>query len=81
MIFPLIGLLFVFLGNVMYSLKPNYFAGIRVPWTLDSDDNWKATHRVAGIVWFAGGLLFLICALAMDARFMDRMLWAPSSFR
>lgn len=76
MILPLVGLMFVFLGNVMYSLKPNYFAGIRLPWTLASDDNWKATHRVAGVIWFAGGLAFLVCTLTLDARFMERALWA-----
>ena len=47
---PLTGLLFMFIGNLMYSIKPNYFAGIRLPWTLSSDDNWRATHKVGGIV-------------------------------
>lgn len=56
----LIGLLFAFLGNVMYSIKPNYLAGIRLPWTLSSDDNWRRTHRLAGKLWVAGGLVLAV---------------------
>jgi len=60
LIFPIIGLLFAFLGNVMNSIKPNYFAGIKTPWTLESEDNWRATHRLAGKIWFIGGILLAI---------------------
>jgi uncharacterized membrane protein len=59
-LFALIGLLFAFLGNVMHSLKPNYLAGIRLPWTLNSDDNWRQTHRLAGKLWFVGGLFLAV---------------------
>lgn len=61
----LIGLLFAFLGNVMYSIKPNYVAGIRLPWTLSSDDNWRQTHRLAGKLWVAGGLLLAFVSFVL----------------
>ena len=54
---PLCGLLFAFIGNYLYNIKPNYFAGYRVPWTLHDEDNWRKTHRVGSKFWFAGGLL------------------------
>lgn len=60
---PIIGLLFVFLGNYMNNLKPNYFAGFKLAWTLASDYNWRKTHRLAGKLWFAGGLLITIITL------------------
>ena len=62
-IFPIIGLLFAFIGNMMYSIKPNYFAGIRTPWTLESEDNWRATHRLAGTIWFIGGIALTVLML------------------
>jgi uncharacterized membrane protein len=57
------GLLFAFIGNYMHNLKPNYFAGFRLPWTLENEDNWKKTHALAGKMWFAGGLLLAIICL------------------
>lgn len=58
-----IGLLFVIIGNYMYNIKPNYFAGIRLPWTLENEDNWKKTHLLGGKIWFAGGLLIVLLSL------------------
>lgn len=57
-LFPLIGLMFAFIGNYMHSIKPNYFAGFRLPWTLSDDENWRKTHHLAGKLWFWGGLFF-----------------------
>jgi uncharacterized membrane protein len=57
-VIPLIvGLLFTFLGNIMPKFKHNYFVGIRTPWTLNNADVWFKTHRFAGKLWFAGGIL------------------------
>ena len=63
MVLTLIGLLFAFLGNVMHQIKPNYFVGIRLPWTLSSDDNWRRTHQIAGKIWFGGGILLALLGL------------------
>ncbi len=65
---PLMGLMFIFLGNYMHSVKPNYFVGIRIPWTLHDEDNWKKTHRLAGSIWFAGGILITLLSLAVSAE-------------
>lgn len=63
LLFPLMGLLFAFLGNYMNNIKPNYFAGFRLPWTLSDDENWRKTHHLAGKIWFAGGMLFAVVSL------------------
>jgi len=68
LILPLTGLLFVFLGNIMYSIKPNYFAGVRTPWTLESEGNWRATHRLAGKVWVAGGIIVTVAMLVLPDK-------------
>jgi uncharacterized membrane protein len=52
-----LGLLFSFIGNYMHTIKPNHFAGFRLPWTLRNGDNWRQTHHFASRVWFGGGLL------------------------
>lgn len=64
---PLVGLMFVFLGNYMYSVKPNYFAGFRTPWALSDDENWRKTHRLGGTLWFAGGVAVTLLSLFLPA--------------
>jgi uncharacterized membrane protein len=62
-----VGLLICFIGNYMHSIKPNYFAGLRLPWTLNNEDNWRKTHLLAGKLWFAGGLIMaILCLLLPD---------------
>ncbi len=68
LIYPLVGLLFVFIGNMMNSIKPNYFAGFKTPWALENEDNWRATHRVASKVWFIGGITITITTLLLPVE-------------
>ena len=56
----LLGLIFVMMGNYMPKLKVNHTVGIRLPWTLQSEENWHKTHRLAGKLWVLGGLLLLL---------------------
>lgn len=63
-LFVLMGLFWAVIGNYMNNIRPNYFAGFRLPWTLENEDNWRYTHHLASKLWFAGGLLIaLICLL------------------
>ena len=56
----LLGLVFVAIGNYMPKCKQNYTIGIKIPWTLASEENWNRTHRLAGWVWVGGGVLMLL---------------------
>ena len=56
-IFSSIGFLWAIIGNYMHNIKPNYFAGFRLPWTLENEENWRKTHLIGGKLWFAGGLI------------------------
>jgi uncharacterized membrane protein len=60
-----VGLLFAFMGNYIHNIKPNYFAGFRLPWTLENEDNWRRTHLLAGKLWFAGGIAIAILCLLL----------------
>lgn len=59
-VFSIIGLLFAFLGNYFKTIKPNYFIGIKTPWTLENEEVWKKTHLMGGKLWFVGGLLMAL---------------------
>lgn len=53
---PVLGILFYGLGVILGDVEMNWFLGIRTPWTLSSEEVWRETHRV-------GGMLFKVCGL------------------
>lgn len=67
LLFPLMGLAFAGMGLYIAKLKQNYFAGFKLPWTLDNVDNWNATHKIAGKVWLYGGIIQFFAGLAFSS--------------
>lgn len=65
-LFALIGILFTMLGNYFQTVRPNYFIGIRTPWTLESENVWKSTHRLGGKIWMVGGILIAVLAFIIS---------------
>ena len=57
-----VGLLFLILGNYLPKIRRNRTMGIKLPWTLASEENWTRTHRAAGFTWVAAGLLMVVSA-------------------
>lgn len=57
------GLMLVFIGNYLPKCKPSYTIGIKISWTLNSEKNWVATHRMAGKLWVICGALIILTAL------------------
>ncbi len=56
----LVGVTFIFIGNYLPKCPHNYTVGIKIPWTLNSEENWNRTHRFAGPLWVICGILFMI---------------------
>lgn len=56
----LVGILFMFLGNMMPKFKSNFFMGIKTPWTLSSTEVWNKTHRLGGLLFFVSGIIMVI---------------------
>lgn len=55
-----IGLLLAVVGNYLPKCKQNYTIGIKISWTLHSEQNWNKTHRFAGWLWMVGGLVIAL---------------------
>ena len=63
LIIPLVmGVLFLIIGNYLPKCKQNYTIGIKIPWTLNDEDNWNKTHRFAGPVWTICSLVIIVGA-------------------
>ena len=55
-----VGIMLMIVGNYMPKAKQNYTVGVKIPWTLNDEENWDKTHRVAGFVFTIGGLLIAL---------------------
>jgi uncharacterized membrane protein len=58
-----VSILWIIIGNYLPKCKRNYTIGIRLPWTLSSEENWNRTHRLAGWIWTIGGAFSLVFSL------------------
>lgn len=58
-----VGILFMVIGNLFPRMRPNWFMGVRTPWTLSSDRVWDRTHRFGGRLFVAAGALILLTGL------------------
>lgn len=56
-----IGLLFLFIGNIMPKFKSNFYMGIKTPWTISNEEVWRKTHRLGGKCFFFSGLICILC--------------------
>lgn len=67
-VFALVGLLFIVLGNFMPAMKPNYFVGIRTPWTLENEIVWRKTHRLGAWLFMGSGFATILSALLFSSQ-------------
>ena len=65
----LIGILFIVIGNYLPKCKQSYTVGIKLPWTLNDEENWNRTHRLGGKLWVACGVV-VILSMFLPNKFM-----------
>lgn len=59
----MVGVIMIAIGNYLPKTKQSYTMGIKLPWTLDSEENWNKTHRVGGFVFVIGGMCMAISGI------------------
>lgn len=70
----LLPLLFLVIGNYMPQTRPNYFVGVRTPWTLEDPENWRLTHALTGKLWVAASILVLLLELVSPTSWLQYIL-------
>ncbi len=68
-------LLFTILGNFIANIPPSYSFGIRLPWTLNSESNWRKTHRLAAKLWTGIGLIGFILILVLPEIYFPYLIF------
>lgn len=56
----LFGFLFIVIGNWLPKTKQSYTLGIKLPWTLDNEENWNKTHRIGGFCFVLAGVVMVV---------------------
>lgn len=64
----MVGIMFIILGNYVHKVKQNYTVGMKLPWTLNSEENWNRTNRMTGWILILSGLLFLMNSLLLKTE-------------
>lgn len=64
-ILPSVGVFMAIMGLLLPKAHPNWFVGIRTPWTLTSDLSWERTHKVGGRLFVILGLLMVVSTFLM----------------
>lgn len=57
-----LGAIFMVFGNFIQKVKPNFFLGIRTPWTLSNERVWKDTHRFSSKLFVLAGVIIMLTA-------------------
>ena len=69
----ILGGMFIIIGNYLPKCKQSKTMGIKIKWTLESEENWQATHRFGGIVWFFCGAALVLTILLPEKLSMAAM--------
>ncbi len=70
----ILGAMFVFMGNYFPKVKQNRTLGIKISWTLHNEENWNKTHRFAGKLWVACGVVVFLTAFLPISLFLNILL-------
>ena len=70
----LLAAMYLVLGNYMPKCRPNNTVGIRVKWTFSSEENWNATHRLAGPSYMVCGFLMIPVSFLPEKAAMPLLL-------
>jgi len=55
--------LFFLLGYFLPRVQPNYFVGVRTPWTLEDPENWRLTHIMTSRLWMWASVIVIVLEL------------------
>ncbi|MCI8648640.1 MAG: DUF1648 domain-containing protein [Anaerotruncus sp.] len=75
-----LGLMYLFLGNMLPKIKNNFFMGLKNPWTLSDEDVWNRTHRLGGILLFLNGGIILGSCFWLSEKMLFGLLFCGLLF-
>lgn len=65
-----VGAIFLLIARALPRLRPNWWVGVRTPWTLSSEQSWHRTHELGGKLALLVGALIVVLAWVLPANWM-----------
>ncbi|CAM3093564.1 SdpI family protein [Paenibacillus lupini] len=65
-----LGVMWMVIGNRMGQIRSNFFVGIKTPWAIADENNWRSTHRISARLWVVAGILMLLGACLFPAKWL-----------
>lgn len=59
----IVGVVFILIGNLMPKMKRNAFIGMRMSFTMDTDEHWYIANRAGGVAMVVTGLATVAAGL------------------
>lgn len=75
LIYLIVGIIFVIIGNYLPKCKQNRLIGIRTKLTLSDSNIWFKTHRFAGVVFVIWGCIFTLASLILSFKLLTLALF------
>jgi len=74
LVFSVMGVMMIVLGNVMPKAKNNAFIGLRTPWSRKNDEVWKKSQKFGGVSFILCGLATLVICIFTEG--ISCMIWS-----
>ena len=68
MIFGILGIFMMIVGNIMPKVKKNSVIGVRTPWSMKNEITWKKSQRFGGISFIISGVIILLVNFLTEAN-------------
>lgn len=65
LVFGVLGVLMIVVGNIMPKTKMNSIVGVRTHWSRKNEVTWKKSQRMGGITFIAGGVIVIGICIAL----------------
>ena len=59
LVFGIMGMLMIVIGNIMPKLRMNSMIGLRTHWSMKNEVTWKKCQRMGGISFIVGGIIII----------------------
>lgn len=60
LLFGILGIAMIIIGNIMPKLRMNAAAGLKTKWSMKNETTWKKSQRFGGISYMIGGIAIVV---------------------